>query len=346
MSFRITTNGLFRNYRTNLHHNQERMNDSMAHVSSQRLFNSYAEDPAAASEAFQIRRNMWRTDDQIENSEYLISKFSTAFNAMDPIVDGTDESSDLSGIREALRGINGAAGSSRPILGAELKSVASSVVQLMNTKYGDEYVFAGTDGLNAPFAWKDEDDGTRSLLYRGEDVNSLSSSSSYLSEASYVDIGLGMQSDENGIVNPATAYNSALCGADYLGYGRDADGDSKNLAVLMDELGSIFTRCDSDGNYASAADEARAGVLVGKLSDAIDRVQEKHVTLSAQVNYLQTNEEQLKEVKLYMNENLEKTERMDLADAITEMMWAQYSYNAALRIGNSILSQSLIDYLN
>ena len=114
----------------------------------------------------------------------------------------------------------------------------------------------------------------------------------------------------------------------------------------MDELGSIFTRCDSDGNYASAADEARAGVLVGKLSDAIDRVQEKHVTLSAQVNYLQTNEEQLKEVKLDMNENLEKTERMDLADAITEMMWAQYSYNAALRIGNSILSQSLIDYLN
>ena len=37
---------------------------------------------------------------------------------------------------------------------------------------------------------------------------------------------------------------------------------------------------------------------------------------------------------------------MDLADAITEMMWAQYSYNAALRIGNQILSQSLIDYLN
>jgi flagellar hook-associated protein 3 FlgL len=39
------------------------------------------------------------------------------------------------------------------------------------------------------------------------------------------------------------------------------------------------------------------------------------------------------------------TESMDPAEAITEMTWAQYCYNAALRIGTNILSQSLIDYL-
>ena len=37
---------------------------------------------------------------------------------------------------------------------------------------------------------------------------------------------------------------------------------------------------------------------------------------------------------------------MDPAEAITQMNWSQYCYNAALRIGNQILSQSLIDYMN
>ncbi len=39
-------------------------------------------------------------------------------------------------------------------------------------------------------------------------------------------------------------------------------------------------------------------------------------------------------------------EDIDPADAITTLMWAQYSYNAALRIGTQLLSQSLIDYMN
>ena len=35
-----------------------------------------------------------------------------------------------------------------------------------------------------------------------------------------------------------------------------------------------------------------------------------------------------------------------MADAITGLSWQQYCYNAALKIGNQLLSQSLIDYMN
>ena len=35
-----------------------------------------------------------------------------------------------------------------------------------------------------------------------------------------------------------------------------------------------------------------------------------------------------------------------MADAISAFLWAQYSYNAALKVGNSILGQSLMDYLS
>ena len=39
-------------------------------------------------------------------------------------------------------------------------------------------------------------------------------------------------------------------------------------------------------------------------------------------------------------------EDADPAEAISAFSWAQYCYNSALKVGNSILSESLMDYLN
>ena len=39
-------------------------------------------------------------------------------------------------------------------------------------------------------------------------------------------------------------------------------------------------------------------------------------------------------------------EQIDMADAITEFSWQQYCYNAALKVGNQLLGQTLIDYMN
>ena len=39
-------------------------------------------------------------------------------------------------------------------------------------------------------------------------------------------------------------------------------------------------------------------------------------------------------------------EDADPAAAITEYMFARYCYDAALKVGNSVLSQSLMDYMN
>ena len=46
-----------------------------------------------------------------------------------------------------------------------------------------------------------------------------------------------------------------------------------------------------------------------------------------------------------LQEQYSDIEDVDMADAITSLVWAQYCYNAALKVGNSILSESLMDYL-
>lgn len=341
MSFRITTNGLFRGYQSNLHKNTKKLNDSMLRVETGRKFNTYAEEPVAASKAFQLRRDFWRTGDQIDTSNSVISKYETAYSAMATIIDGDVDHPGLDGLYSTIVGVSDTSGAGRVSLGQQMIATSESIVAMMNSKLGEDYLFAGADGANLPFQWSA--DGSR-LLYRGVDVGedaNLAELNSMAGEATYVDIGLGMTEDDEGNLIEASAFNSAISGLAFLGYGKD-----QNLAVIMRELGTIFANADPDtGKYANESDKDRAYELYNKLHDAINNAQKTHVKLSTDANYIKTNLTQLENTKLQLNEQIEETEQGDPAAAITEMSWAQYCYNAALRIGNEILSQSLFDYM-
>lgn len=54
-------------------------------------------------------------------------------------------------------------------MGAVLSNHAQSIVQTLNTKYGDSFVFSGNDGMTVPFSW---DESSGELLFRGISVNS------------------------------------------------------------------------------------------------------------------------------------------------------------------------------
>lgn len=453
-SYRITTNGMFRNYRGNLTKNSIRLNDTMTKVQTQRKFNTYAEDPASASNAWRMRRSYWRTNDQIDNTNHIISKYESAWTAMGSIVDGDTEHPGLDGILASIEGISATAGAGRVALGRELIATSENIVSVMNSKYGDDFIFNGADGENVPFQWDGE-----VLRYRGANVcvekpetpgkfgltdavlkkygltskalgnqyNSLKTPvtsvsieqplsqeefeengydstlsdtleqqyaayqtgyesrnqlngetlrftdaqniyrfqtyateyaarnktsyeqgaedyynlSKMANEATYVDIGLGMKEDENGNLITDSAFNSSLSGLNFLGYGKD-----NNLAVAIRELGTIFARADADtGDYQSEEDQKRADELLDIIHETVRNAQGEHVQLDADAKYLRTNLQQLTTNKEELNEQIMETEGMDPAEAITEMTWAQYCYNAALRIGTQILSQSLIDYL-
>ncbi len=392
-SFRITTNGVMRSYRANLNKSYKKLSDSMTQVQTHRQFNSYAEDPAAASRAFQLRRSIWRTDDHLTNNKHLTGIYNTAFSALKSMIDGDPESdvdTSFDGIKESLAGITGTAGAGRRPLGQTMMSMSDAIVQLMNSQYGENYVFAGADGLNVPFEWGKDENGGAVLLYRGINVDTTMpdkgesdfanpadfeaykkefqdkygvsyedavENSSKLwkldgtnpdGEHVYVDIGLGLEEDaQTGELISTSAFDSSLSGITVLGYGTDEDGDSKNLAVLMKDLGRIFNNCDAKtGEYSSPEDEATAERLVGKLRDALDRVGEQYDKISADAGYLKTNETLLNNTRADLEEQRASIEQIDPADAITDMMWGQYCYNAALKIGTSVLSQSLIDYMN
>lgn len=444
MSMRITTNGVFHGYRRDLGNSYFRMNKSMERVTTQRNFGAYAEDVSAAARAFQVRRSHWRTCTQINNSNYVISKFETAWNAIDYIVDGEGADDNLNSIVESLRGLNSPTGAARVPLGESVLAKSESIVRLLNSQYGDQFIFAGADGKNVPFAWETDDDGTRWLSYRGIDVSTPVGMSqkeflkhvsveeiedpgggastykvvfdetltkqgfvapeteyateadaqdaceaafedSYIKqfdakyeaythgavdengnpvsayengrqllemsqEATYVDLGLGVDWDDNGDLITSSAYNSALNGLSFLGFGstlgEDGELHSNNLAVLMQEMGNVLKACDpSTGEWPAGWDFDRVSALTRMIDTSVDNISVEHIRLSNEAAYLQTNLSQLVAQRDNLNEQILNIEQIDPADAITDYLYARYSYNAALSVGSSILMNTLLDYL-
>lgn len=344
---RVTTNGTLRNYRSSLMRSSKGLNSARDTVLSQRNFNSYAEDPAAATQAFKLRRAFSRTSDQITNNTAVTKKYQSAWNVLDAVKNDLTEAE---GKVSALSGITDTAGGGRQPLGSVLVNAAESIIQSMNSKYGSAYIFGGNDSLgDAPFTTAGGADGSIEVLYRGLKVSDPANQEALdimNAERAYVDVGSGLTEVDGKLVE-STAFNTALSGIEYLGYGVDEDGDPKNVAEVLYKLGSIFSRCDAQsGAYASAADEETAERLATKVQDALDGLVNKWAQMDTKSAYLKTNANRLNTMSDELNEQILDIEQVDLADAITEFSWAQYCYNAALKVGNSILSQSLLDYMN
>ena len=105
--------------------------------------------------------------------------------------------------------------------------------------------------------------------------------------------------------------------------------------------------CDIDsGEFANDVDAEKATRLQLKLVDAMGDLTSSTTDLSTRAGFLNTNAAQLNDASAILNEQIVNIEDCDLADAITTFSWAQYCYNAALKVGNSVLSQSLMDYMN
>ncbi|MBR2483516.1 MAG: hypothetical protein IKB53_02100 [Oscillospiraceae bacterium] len=343
---RTTTTGVLKGYRYNLNSTSRTLNKARDTVLTGRTFNSFSEDPATAARCFQLRRSLQRADSQYTIGQSVVSKYQVAWDTLNSVVDDVSNAVGDSALASILSGANDASGGARTTMGEQLTQLAESIVRTMNVKYGDNFVFAGADGLNTPLVFDAE---TNTLTYRNLNVSADGDQAAldYLanSEKKYADLGLGITEGENGEVVDTSAFNTALQSINFLGYGVDGEGDPKNIVCIINRMGQILKGCDEGGNFASGEEEAEFKRLFGKFEKASASLTNKHVELDARAAFLKSNQAQLENTTYSLQEQIIGMEDVDPADAITAYSWAQYCYNAALKVGNSILSESLMDYL-
>lgn len=402
MGFRITTNMMMSTYRYNLMNSTNRLSDASEKVQTQRNFNSYAEDPAAASQAFRLRRQWCQTSSQLDSTDATYNKFHTAWTNLGGVI---NDLSDANGRVSAIRGVNGPTAEGRKALALVLRETADSVVESMNQKVGEQFIFAGNDQLNVPFSWNDDH---TVLYYRGVNVSAggvkepttteptgwgtkdqygvpkdMPDSSTDPDEQAWIDyykdqadvkklevmskeqlnldLGMGLKEDATGKLINGSAFDSALRGISFLNYGIDKNGDSNCLPMVMRELADVFQAWDEDidpqgydpsqagpsAQGLSASElQAKADRLLDKLNAAQKHTTEKYVELDAKSAFLKSNSDRLSTEVTNLNEQVLDVEQINMADAITQLSWDNMCYNAALKIGTQLLSQSLIDYMN
>lgn len=341
---RITTNGTLYSYKSQLMNSTNKLNDAYNTVLTGRKFNSYDADPAAATQAFRLRSSLATADKQSTNNDTVIKKFSTAWDIIGDVYE--DLTIDMGKV-PALEGSNDTNLSVLPELGKILKSGAAAIVQDMNAKYGDNFIFGGAETLEVPFVLDEE---TGVLTYRGVNVDAMDDDAyDAINDSLYVDIGLGFQEVDVGEIIPSSAYDSALNGLDFLGYGTEdgtPDGTPNNIVSIMWQMGEIFEGYDIDTQTWNNGTREDAQALMEKLEGAADNLNEMYTKLDADTKYLNTNLDRLTTTKDNLNEQIVNVEDVDKAQAIMDLVWAQQAYNAALKIGTNIIPQSLLDYMN
>ncbi|MBD5133596.1 MAG: hypothetical protein HDT38_03845 [Clostridiales bacterium] len=445
---RATTGGVLRGYRRNLMSSFIGLNKARDTALTQRTFNSYAEDPASAAKAFKLRKARMGVETHYDICDDTYHRYQAAYSSLQTIdkeLDTENGSESLNTLKgTTLKMLNDPTGDAREQLTKVLDQISEAIVQNMNQKYGDNFIFAGADGHNVPFEIKDsklyyrgvsvdaavpelfeengagttvtlnangevdatgdrfllagaktisqtaydamvtnhnndptadpppellksaggaapasfvDDDGNTYYIIDDSSVNTMTQEEidqatqdaeklEYLANEKYfVDIGLGFQENENGQLIESSGYNASLPGISFFGYGVDEDGDPKNIYSIVQKLKEIGARVH-DGEQWTNADYEEFKGLVGKLETASSNFKTEFTNLAAGTTKLENNLKILTDDFDSLQEQYSNLEDVDMADAITSFIWAQYCYNAALKVGNSVLSESLMDYLS
>lgn len=334
---RITTNAIIRNYKSNLSNTINTLNSSRTKVMTQRSFNSVSEDPAAAARASQLHRRYYKNQDNLSMLQDVQARQDGQEDSMMQVSNVIKTISEDYNV-QAMNGTNQSK-DTRQSFASAIRQFQKSMVLSLNSSYGDTFLFAGSDGKNVPFNLSD--DGT--LTYRGVDVDADMGTEDYKRLANlsgdnlYVDLGMGLSLDNAGQVVSSSAFNVSLPGINVIGFGKDSNGMSNNAIVLAGQL--------ADALEADTFDADAYGKLMNKFKSVNTGVLNQVTELGVKSEFLNTTKERLENNDISLQEQMQNVEGIDTAAAITDYMWNQYAYNAALKVGTSILSSSFIDFM-
>lgn len=330
---RVSTRAIMSGYNRNLNKTLNNLYSSQNRVLTQRNFNSIAEDPSSAARSFKLWREYSQNADYIENAkttqELFDSVAASALQISKVLSEQVNE--------DALKAVNGATSQeARETYATTLRGMQETIVLSMNSSYGDRFLFGGASTKEAPFELNDAGE----LLYRGvntTDPDKIKELEGFMKETLYVDLGFGMQKTDDGSINSESVFNTAICGLDVVGYGQTDDDISKNVVTLLGQMADELEK----ENF----DEDKFNKLFTQFTECKNDVADFAAEIGTDCEFLENTVTKLESNQDILNTQIISVDQVDMPAAITDYIWQEYAYNAALKVGNSLLSQSFIDFM-
>lgn len=319
-------------------------------ISSGRAFLKASENTSAAVKAFQIRREISKTEGYQANIEHARSSLSNTESAISHIEELMQEAKD-----QILVGNTGTASTDeRKIVATELRSLQDQLLQTLNSNSSGVYYFGGTNTDTKPFTVVDG-----KLNYNGRPLDDPSGVGDAVynanlfktmrNDAMYVDIGLGASiisdaSDPTGTaVDPNTVFKYSVPGINIVGSGTTtlSDGTTTIPNNLYDLLGSIADALTADDYTYKTVDE-----LSEKFSTAAKEVLYSLTEVGSKTSYLEFITNRFDSRTLDLEEQQMNVESADPANTIIKFKTQEVAYNAALQMGTKIIQPSIFDFMS
>ncbi|CAB1253791.1 Flagellar hook-associated protein 3 [Ruminococcaceae bacterium BL-6] len=233
---RITLGMINRQYNKNLNAALNQLNSGYLKTTTLRKFEKTSDDPFSASKAYQLRREYEENQTYLDTLDSVDSQFMTSESAMRSIysVISSADSSDV------LQGITGTMNQDdRKIIADKLRQMQKAIVAPANTKFGDKYVFGGSEMDEAPFSV----DGDGNLFYRGINVDTgeLENGTAANFNGTLIEFGDGFDTTD-----AAANYKDYVLKITDAGEGNSSwvDPPTSNLITLHIDLSKVHTNQD------------------------------------------------------------------------------------------------------
>jgi flagellar hook-associated protein 3 FlgL len=325
-------------YSTNLNGLSSDLDKLNTQVATGRKYSRTSEDVASAVRGYQIRRNISKIEGYQDNirhaDDFLTNSESTLGHIESSLAESTDK------ILQGMNGIQSHA--DRKIIASELRTIQGQLLETFNTSASGMYLFGGSND-EKPFTVVGGQ-----LNYNGKVLDDLVDGSAELTllkeDSMYVDIGLGVSFDETTkAVDRNTIFNYSTAGINFVGSGKtDISGEqvSNNLYDLLGRIATEFEKTDGDYSFD------KVDKLYGLFSDNSLKTYQTTTEIGAKTQYLEFMTGRYETQTFNLQERQTQVEGVDAAYTYIAFQSQKVAYQAALQMGQSVVQQSVFDYMS
>ncbi|WP_373481552.1 hypothetical protein [Acetobacterium sp.] len=340
---RITYRMMTSKYSTNLNNISSDLDKLNTQVATGRKYARTSEDVSSAVKGYQIRRNLSKLEGYQDNIRHADDFLTNSESTLDQIESSLAEASD-----KILQGMNGTQSEGeRKIIASELRTIQNQLLETLNTNTSGMYLFGGSSN-EKPFAVVGD-----KLQYNGRNLDDLNEGTaaekelvaSLKQDSLYVDIGLGVSFETNGEVDRNTVFNYSKAGINFVGNGTNTSkipGEtvSNNLYDLLGRIATEFEKSDEDYSFD------KADSLYGFFKENSLKTNQATTEIGAKTQYLEFMTSRYETQNFNLQERQTTVEGVDAAYTYITFQSQKVAYQAALQMGQSVVQQSVFDYMS
>ena len=346
---RVAQRMISRNYMKTMNTSLSKRAESFERGTSGLKFSRLSDNVADGSRAMHIQEERYKSTQQLNNVENLLSEMNSVDSNMDSI------HSIMQSIQEkTLAGMSENYGpDKRAVLAQEIASKKEQILQVANAQFSGKYLFSGTNNSTPPFT---SNPATGKLQFNGVDVELIEYKNGGFvytdptdgvekpvphSDDIFADTGLGLKISNDTEADPRTAFKVSFSGLKMLGFGPEVPG--KDGTMVASNAYDLLTQIE--GALTPELDRTAMDDLHRQLVDLTDQVGMSRTDLGTRMDFLDRTKERLEDDIDNMSEMESKLVSSDPADEAIKMKECEYVWMAVLQLGSQILPSSLLDFM-